>query len=130
MVVKNQIGTLTPNLFFCHNLCFKYSNGSCEPILDMYVSRNFQWYKEIFNPMSFNPWNFSLKIWKSIGTPTPKVGAHLGMCEFIPSHFPTFLGAGNVILKFHFWPATLQARALVTSPRLGLRQISPTPIIH
>jgi hypothetical protein len=26
---------------FGHNLCFKHSNGTCEPILDIYVSRAF-----------------------------------------------------------------------------------------
>jgi len=81
---------LTPNHFFGHNLCFKYSNGTCEPILDIYVSRNFQWYKELFNPMSFDPCNRPLKIWESIGMPIPKVGTHLGVCGFIPSHFLTF----------------------------------------
>jgi hypothetical protein len=35
--------------------------------------------------MSFDPFNHFLKIWKSIGTQTPKVGAHLGVCGFIPS---------------------------------------------
>jgi hypothetical protein len=45
----------------------------------------------LFNPMSFDPCNYNMKIWESIGTPTPKVGAHLGMCGFIPSHFSTFL---------------------------------------
>jgi hypothetical protein len=29
-VVGNQIGSLIPDLFFGHNLCFKYPNGSCE----------------------------------------------------------------------------------------------------
>ncbi len=38
---------LTPGSSFGHNLCFKYSNGSCEPILYIYVPRYFQWYKEI-----------------------------------------------------------------------------------
>jgi hypothetical protein len=33
LMVKNQIGTLTPGPFLGHNFCFKYSNGSCEPIL-------------------------------------------------------------------------------------------------
>jgi hypothetical protein len=28
--------------------------------------------------MSFDPYNCLLKIWKSIGTPTPKMGIHLG----------------------------------------------------
>jgi hypothetical protein len=86
----NQIDTLTFGLSFNHNLCCKYSNGSCEPILDIYVLRFFQWYKEAFNPMNFGPLNYSLKIWDSIGIPTPKVGIHLGMCGFIPSHFFAF----------------------------------------
>jgi hypothetical protein len=49
------------------------------PILDIYVPKAFQWNEEIFNPMGFDPFNRSLKIWKSIGIPIPKVGAHLGM---------------------------------------------------
>jgi len=35
--------------------------------------------------MSFDPYNRPLKIWKSIETPTPKVGVDLGMWGFIPS---------------------------------------------
>jgi len=92
-MVGNQIGILTFDLSFGHNLCFKYANGLCKPILDIYVSGDFQWYKEFFNPMSFDPCNYPLKTWESIGTPTPKVGAHLGVWGFIPSHFPTFQGA-------------------------------------
>jgi len=93
LMVRSQIGNLTPGPSFGHNLCFKYPNGSCKLILNIYVSRSFQWYKELFNLISFGPCNFPLKIWKSIETPTPKVGAHLGVCGFIPSHFPTLLGA-------------------------------------
>jgi len=52
---RSQICTWTSDLYFGHNLCFKYSNGSCEHILDIYVSRAFQWYKENFNPMSLAP---------------------------------------------------------------------------
>jgi hypothetical protein len=121
LVVRNQIGNLTTDLFFSHNLCFKYSNESCEPILDIYVSRTFQWYKEIFNPMSFSPFNYPLKIWKSIEILTPKVGAHLGVWGFIPSHFPTLMGTWNVTLVFHSWPTPLQTLALVVNPKLGLR---------
>jgi hypothetical protein len=43
--------------------------------------------------MGFNPYNFSMKIRESIKTLIPKVGAHLGMWRFIPSHSPTFLKA-------------------------------------
>ncbi len=54
-MVGNQIGTLIPSVFFGHNLCFKYSNGTCEANLNIYVLRTFQWYKEIFNPKIFDP---------------------------------------------------------------------------
>jgi hypothetical protein len=55
LMVRSQIGSLTFGLSFGHNLCFEYPNGSCEPILDIYVSRTFPWYKKLFNPMSFDP---------------------------------------------------------------------------
>jgi len=57
-----------------------------QTILDIYVPRVFQWYKELLNPMGFNLYNHSLKIQDSIGTPTPKVEVHLGEWRFIPSH--------------------------------------------
>jgi hypothetical protein len=79
LVIDNQIDNLILRPFFYHNLCFKYPNGSCEPILDINTSRDFQWYKDLFNPMSFDSCNCFLKIWVSIGTPTPKVKAHLGV---------------------------------------------------
>jgi hypothetical protein len=47
--------------------------------------------------MTFDPYNRPLKIQESIGTLTPKVGAHLGVWGFIPSHFLALPGAGNVI---------------------------------
>jgi hypothetical protein len=82
-----------------HNLCFNYPNGSCEPISNIFVPRAFQWYKELFNPMGFDPCNHSLKIQKSIRTPTPKMGAHLGVWGFIPSHCLTLPGAWKVIFR-------------------------------
>ncbi len=84
---------------FAHNLCFRYPNGSCEPILDIYILKSFQWYKELLNPMSFNLYNRPLKIQKSIGIPTPKVGTQLGVWRFIPSHSLALLGAWNVTPK-------------------------------
>jgi hypothetical protein len=80
LMVESQIGTLTLGASFGHNLYFKYSNGTCEPILGIYVLRTFQWFKEFFHQMCFDPYNHSLKIQKSIGTPIFKVGAHLGVC--------------------------------------------------
>jgi len=60
LVGGNQIGILTLGPSFGHHLCFKYSNESCEPIFDIYISRAFQCYKELFNPMYFDLWNISL----------------------------------------------------------------------
>jgi hypothetical protein len=120
----SQIGNLTPDPSFVHNLCFKYSNGSWKPILNIYVPRIFQWYKELFNRMSFDHCNCPLKIWECIGILTPKVKAHLGVWGFIPSHSLTRLGTWNVIIGLHSWPAPLQTFALVANPRLGLWQIT------
>ncbi len=73
--------------FWGHNLCFKYPNGSWEPILNIYVPRSFQWYKKLFNPMSFDPCNRPLKIWDSIETPIPNVGVHLKVWGSFPHIF-------------------------------------------
>ncbi len=113
LVVGSQIANLTSGPSFGHNLCFKCPNGSCEPTLDIYVPKDFQWYKELPNLMGFDPYNCSLKIWKSIGTPTPKMGAHLGVWVFIFTLSYT--------LRLPYSHAPLQALALVASPRLGLR---------
>ncbi len=40
---------------FGHNLCFKCPNGSCNPILDIYVPRTDQWYEEFLNSNRFWP---------------------------------------------------------------------------
>jgi len=77
-MVGSQIGSLIPDLSFGHNLCFKYPNGSCKPILDIFVPRDFQWYDEIFNLMNCDPCNRHLKIRECIGTPTLKGGISLG----------------------------------------------------
>jgi hypothetical protein len=120
LVIGSQIANLTPDLYFGRNLCFRCLNESCEPILNIYVSIDFQWYKETFNPIGFNPCNCPLKIQESIGTPIPKMGVRLGVWGFMPSHFFTLLGAWDVIPRLPSWPATLQALALVVSLRLKL----------
>jgi hypothetical protein len=89
LVVRNQIVNLTLGLSLGHNLCFRCPNGSCKLTLDICVPRYFQCYKKIPNPMGFDPYNRSLKIRESTGTPTPKMGAHLGVGVFILSHSPT-----------------------------------------
>jgi len=37
LMIGSQIANLTIGLSFGHNLCFRCPNGSCEPILDIYV---------------------------------------------------------------------------------------------
>jgi hypothetical protein len=42
--------------------------------------------------MGFDPYNHSLKIQESFGTPTPQVGVALGVWGFIFSHSLAILG--------------------------------------
>ncbi len=114
---------LVVGLSFHHNLCFNYSNGSCKPILNICVPKDFQWYMERFNPMGFDPYNCFLKFespsrhqlakWES----TWECGGSI----LTFSHTFTLLGAWNVTFGLHSWPAPLQALAFVASPRLQLR---------
>jgi len=91
-LVGNQTGSLTIGPSFGHNLCFRCTNEQCDPILDIYVWRAFQWHK---NATSF--WNHSLKFRKSTGTPSPKVGIVLGVWGFTPSYSLTlFYTLGSV----------------------------------
>jgi hypothetical protein len=68
LMVKSQIANLTPDFSFGHNLCFRCLNGSCEPILNIYVSIAFQWYNEVFNPIGFDLYNCFIKIQESTRT--------------------------------------------------------------
>jgi len=112
LMVRNQIDNLISGPSFGHNLCFNYPIGSCEPILNINILKVFQWFKEIFNSMNFDPYNRPLKIRNSIGTPTPKVGADLGVWKFIPSHFLTLLGP-------EMWLPNSLLACTFTSPCLG-----------
>ncbi len=69
LMVGSQIASLTIDLSFCHNLCCRCPNGSCEPIFDIYVLIIFQWYKERPNTKCFDPCNWILKFRKSRRTP-------------------------------------------------------------
>jgi hypothetical protein len=89
-------GSSTPGPSFAHNLCFKCPNEQCEPILDIYASRAFQWYKERHDPLRFDPSNLSLKFGESTGTPSPKVGVALGVWWLTPSHSPSLPGVSDV----------------------------------
>jgi hypothetical protein len=119
-----QTANSTPSPFFGHNLCFKCPNGWCKPILDNWVPRYFQWYKELLKPLSFDPCNRPLKIRESTRTLTPNVGVPLGVWGSIPSHPLTLSGACGMTPGLLSWPTTLQPLALFVSLRLGLRQPS------
>jgi hypothetical protein len=80
LVVGSQIANLTPGLFFDHNLCYRYPNGSCKAILDIYTSRPFQRYKEHPKERCFGPCNQALNFWESRRTPS----SHFWECEFHP----------------------------------------------
>jgi len=121
-LVKSQIANLTPDFFFGHNLCFRCPNEQCEPILDIYVPRAFQWYKERHKTLSFNPSNSSLKFRDSTGIPSPKVGVAVGVRGFTPSHFLTLPGICDVTPEHSLGLHLCNPFALVASPRLGLRQ--------
>jgi hypothetical protein len=123
-MVGSQIGNLTFGPSFGHKLCFKYSNGSCKPILDIYIPKYFQKHKKLFNPKGFDPCNRSLKIWESIGTPTPKVGTHLGVWRSIPSHFPTLPWTWNVIPGLHSWSTPFTSPCFDCEPKVRVAIIS------
>jgi len=122
LMVKSQIVNLILDLSFGHNLCFKCPNGSCEPILDIYVSIAFQLYKELLEPLGFDPYNHFLNIRESTRTPTPNMGVHLGVWRFFPSHSFALIEHENVTPRLSLGPHPCKPFALVVSPRLGLRQ--------
>jgi len=79
--------------------------------------------------MGFDPCNCSLKIQKSIGTPTPKVGAHLGMWRFSPSHSPTLLKARNVTPGLSLLARTFTSLCLGHKPKARVATIPKTHVI-
>jgi hypothetical protein len=72
LVVGSQTANLTLYPSFGHNLCFRCLNGSWKIILNIYVSISFQWYKELFNLLGFDPFNRSLNIGSPPGLQLPR----------------------------------------------------------
>ncbi len=106
LVVGNQIASLTPSLFFCHNLCHGCPNGPCKTIFDIYTSIVFQWYKEYPNARCFDLCNWTLKFWK-----TQKIfKSQFQKCEFHPH---TSL---KVRLQQHLW--VLWLHRLLLQPQI------------
>jgi hypothetical protein len=121
LVVGSQnyqtLGSSTPGPSFGHNLCFRCPNEQCEPILDIYTSRDFHWYKERHKQLRFDPSNRSLKfqesLWDSNSTQLP-TWEFTWECECSLPH--TFCTPESTIR-----PAPCNPFALVPSPKLGLR---------
>jgi hypothetical protein len=58
-MVRSQIANLTMGPSFCHNLCWRCSNGPCKLIFNIYTLIAFQWCKkhpqcEVFWPLQSN----------------------------------------------------------------------------
>jgi len=114
-LARSQTGNLTTGLSFGDNLYFKRLNEQCKTILDIYIWRAFQWYKECHKPLNFDPWNRSLKFRESTRTPSPKVGVALGMWGFTPSYSLTFSytpGSMWCDSRASSWPAPLRPLCL------------------
>ncbi len=120
LMVESQTSNLTPGSSFGHNLCFRCPNGWCEPILNIYISIAFQWYKKFLKPLGFDPCNHSLNIWESIGTPIPNMRIHLGVWGFSPSHSFALPGHENATPGLDLGPHTCKPFTLLTSPKLRL----------
>jgi hypothetical protein len=116
-------GSSTPGSSFGHNLCFRCPNEQFEPILDIYASRAFHWYKERNKPLRFDPSNRSLKFRESTRTPSPNLGVALGVWRLTPSHSPTLPGISDVTPGLPLGPHPCNPFALVASPKLGLRHL-------
>jgi hypothetical protein len=82
LVVESQIASLTPGPSFAHNLGCRCPNDQCEAILDIYVSRPFQWHQEHPNARCFAPRCRVLNIRESWRTPNP----HFSKCWASPPH--------------------------------------------
>jgi hypothetical protein len=121
LMVKSQTTNLTPGLSFGHNLCYGCFNGQWKPILDIYVSISFQWYKKLFEAMSFDPCNCTLKIWESIRDSNSQHGSSLGSVRVHALTLFALPGICDVTPGSLSWLASLQPFTLVVRPRLGSR---------
>jgi hypothetical protein len=93
-----------------------------QAILNIYVSIAFQWCKELFKGMSFDPYNCTLRIWESIWDSNSQHGSSLASVRVHSLTFFALLGACDVTLESPSCPTTLQPLALVASLKLGLQQ--------
>ncbi len=117
LLVGSQIANLTPSLSFGHNLCCRCSNRQGEPILDMYSSIAFQWYKELLKAMGFDPCNHALKVRESIWDSNSQHGSSLGSVRVHSLTLFALPGACEMTPRCPSWPATFQPPCLGCEPK-------------
>jgi len=105
LVVESQIANLTPSPSFAHNLCLKCPNGSCEPISDIYVLRDFQWYKELLNLMGFDPLQLLFENSGVNRDSNSQSGSSLGSVRVHSLTLSFTPKSMNVTPRPHTWPA-------------------------
>ncbi len=110
LMVGSQTASLTSGLSFDHKLCYKYSNGQCEPILDIFTSIDFQWYKELFKAMTFYPCNRVLKIRDSIRDFNSQHGSSFGSVRVHAFTLFALPGVCDVAPRSLSSPAPLQPK--------------------
>jgi hypothetical protein len=93
LVVGSRTASLTPDLFFDHNLCCRCPNSSCDAILGIYTSRPFQRYEEHLRARCFDPCNRALSFRESQRT----FKSHFSGVWVATSHFSQ---SGVVTVKF------------------------------
>jgi len=88
LVVGIQTTNFIPDPSFGHNLCFRCPNGSCKPILDIYVSITFQCIKN-----SLNHWvlTFIITLWTFRSPPRLQLPKWKLFWEYEGSFLHTFL---------------------------------------
>jgi hypothetical protein len=122
LVVENQIVNLILDLSFGNNFCFQCPNGSCDPILDIYIPRFFNDLRNFSIQWVLTP---TITLWR-FGNP---LGFQLSRWEFIWECGGSFFHALLHSREHEMWllgsllVAPSQTLTLVASPRLRLQQI-------
>jgi hypothetical protein len=117
LMVGSQIVNLTPDLSFGHNLCFKCSNEQCDPILGIYTSIAFQWYKKFLKAMGFDPCNCALKIQESFWDSNSQHRSSFGSVRIHALTLFAFPRACEVTPGSPSWPVTLQPPCFGRKPK-------------
>jgi hypothetical protein len=81
---------------------------------------SFNRYRELFKPMGFDPYNYVMKIRESIWDSNSQNGSSRGSVKVHALTLFALPGACEVTPRPPSLPATLQALALVTKPKLRL----------